>query len=772
MPYMNSKSLPALDYVSIVTSFYKDRRGMLLGTLASAIGAAAGAYKAGSLLLLVHTGLLLLLVVARDINMRGFAKARIAPDDIAGAQHWEKRAVFFGYCAAAVYGSWCFSAIVFVEDSFAELVAISVTVAAMVGIVTRNFGSDRLMSVQIVGMGGPMVLGLLLVGDIYHTILASLFLPMLISFRSLGADVRNNLLSAVHEKVAASRLAMQLDTALETMQHGLCMIDENGVIALANDRAQQTFAGMAEGSWVGRVFADLLTEATATRALPRATAERLLRMIAQQDGGKVVLKLSGDDHCEVTVSSRGDRTVLLFENVTARVKAQERINFMARYDGLTGLPNRAYFTEQVEADIAARRRMQGPEPAMLMIVDLDDFKTVNDTLGHLVGDKVLIEVSARIQSVTRRGSHIARFGGDEFVIYRSNETSGGLGGVEAGAILAALAAPMEIEGERISLRTSIGFVTVDGCDTSLDDLTMRADLALYRAKGRGKGQFQQFAEEMDGAFRYRQRLKSDLREAVAAGQLKLVYQPLVDLKTLKVAGCEALARWDHPLLGPIAPSVFIPLAEDMGLVSDITRWVLRTAVAECCNWPDPISVSVNVSGRDLRTDALVQYVAAALTESGLRPERLEIEVTETALIEERKVAAARLTALAEKGIGIALDDFGTGYSSLSYLNEMPFTKLKIDQAFVADITTNARALKLMANVARLGRDLNLVLTAEGVETQEQLDLIRERAGIDQVQGYLFGMPLPSSEIRALIASMDAGNAPHSPAAQPEIVAAD
>ncbi|SDG20874.1 diguanylate cyclase (GGDEF) domain-containing protein [Pelagibacterium luteolum] len=728
---------------------------MFLGTLASVLGALAGAFRADSTLLIVHAGLLALLLVSRDFNMRAFAKAKIDPTDLGAAQRWEKRALFFGYFAAVAYGSWVFSSIVFVNDSFAELVAITVTVAAMVGIVTRNYGHDRLMTVQILGMGGLMVLGLLLKGDIYHMLLASLFLPMLVSFRSLGKDVRNNLLNAVHDRVAASRLASQLDTALETMQHGLCMLDENGVIALANDRAQQTFAGIADGTWVGQTFSDLLDEAIAKRALPRSTAERLNRMIANQSGGKIIMKLSGDFHCEVTVSSRGDRTVLLLENVTARIRAQERINFMARYDGLTGLPNRTYFTEQVDADLAARQRTA--RPVLLAIVDLDDFKHINDTLGHLVGDKVLSETATRIQSVMNKNSRIGRFGGDEFVLYRSvdadTDTDSDSVEAEVSAILDAVAKPLTVKGERIDLRASIGYVVHTAEQVALDDLISRADLALYNAKAHGKGYHQVFEEVMDEEFRYRQRLKTDLADAIANNQLRVVYQPLVDLKTRQIAGCEALTRWTHPELGPIRPDVFISLAEEVGLVSAITDFVLKTATAECALWPDTLSVSVNVSARDLRGEGLPKSISRALSASGLAPCRLEIEVTETALIEERVIAAARLKELADRGIGIALDDFGTGYSSLSYLHEMPFTKLKIDRAFIADIATDPRSLKLMANVARLGKDLDLVLTAEGVETEAQLAVLANETEVDQVQGFLFGMPLPGPEIRALIARM-------------------
>ena len=757
-----SRSLPTLDYVSIVASLYKDRRAMLVGMAATVVAVVLCAIKADAAILYGVAAAFVVSTAMRYRNMVAFARNRPARDDREAARLWERRQMVQGTISAAIYGIWCFLTFVFVRDPFTELMAMSVTIAAMIGISTRNFGSEQLVQWQSYAIVVPLALGLVFVGDAFHFVLAVLLVPMVVSFKFLAADVRGMLLDATHEREAASRLAVQLDTALETMQHGLCMLDQNGVIAFANDRSHQTLSGFAQGNWAGRTFSDLLEEAVGNRALPRATAERLNRMILDQSGGKIVMKLSGDYHCEVTVSSRADRTVLLYENVTARIRAQERINFMARYDALTGLPNRAHFTELVEADLSARQRHDHGEPVMLTIIDLDDFKHVNDTLGHLAGDKVLAETAARVQTVMHRGSRLARLAGDEFVIYRADDIDSDSVRAEVSTILKALCRPFEVNGERVDLRASVGYVIHTGGAVALDDLITRADLALYRAKGRGKGQYQAFLEDMDSAFRYRQRLKADLADAIAQNQLRLVYQPLVDIRTRQVAGCEALARWTHPELGSIPPNEFIALAEEMGLVSSITRWVLETATAECVNWPEPISVAVNVSARDLRGEGLSQHVSDALAASGLCPKRLEIEVTETALIEERDVAAARLRALAERGIGIALDDFGTGYSSLSYLHEMPFTKLKIDRSFMSDIETNPRSLKLLANVARLGRDLDLTLTAEGIETIEQLNTLSRETEVDQVQGYLFGMPLPATEIRALIASLHTG--PGRPAA--------
>jgi predicted signal transduction protein with EAL and GGDEF domain len=349
---------------------------------------------------------------------------------------------------------------------------------------------------------------------------------------------------------------------------------------------------------------------------------------------------------------------------------------------------------------------------------------------------------------------VARLGGDEFIVYRSGDVGPDDAAYDSGAILQAFATPFSIMGESLSTNVSVGIVTSIDTEDELDGMMTKADLALYKAKGAGKAQAQLFHDEMDTAYRYRQRLKAELKLAVESEALTLVYQPLVDLKSRRVVACEALARWTHPQLGSIPPSLFIPIAEETGLISDITRWVLKTAAAECTNWAPHVSVSVNVSARDFRNADVEAMVLSALDQSGLAPERLEVEVTETALIDEKDTATKILSALGKRGIGIALDDFGTGYSSLSYLQALPFTKLKVDRSFVMDIGTNPRSLKLLTNVAQLGKDINLTVTAEGVETEEQLALIQAHTKVDQIQGYLFGIPLPKREVAELMARME------------------
>ncbi|MDP1730376.1 MAG: EAL domain-containing protein [Devosia sp.] len=747
------RSLPPVDYVSMIRSLYADRRVMMLGALSSALVAGVAGLEANSWVTLCIAAAFVIVGFARNTDMKSFEKAMLADDDVAGAVRWEWRATVGAAAIAALYGFWMAHSFLFVNTPFSEMASLSVTVSVLVGVAGRNFAVDRLVTIQVLLMSVPMAIGMLFDGSLHTAMLSLVLIAFFVSLRRVSANIRAILIKAVHARVDASRLASELDTALETMHHGLCMLDESGLIAVSNDRAELVFAEFAGGNWSGRPFAAMISAAGARGTIPQQAAARLLEIIGEGEGGKVVLRLAGNRHCEVTVSSRQRRTVLLFEDITERVKVEERINFMAHYDALTGLPNRAYFTEQVEADLERRRHSKTPGMSMLMIVDVDDFKHVNDTMGHLIGDRLLVEISERLSRVLGRDSLIARLGGDEYIVYRGGGVTQDDTVNDPQAILDAFQPPFNLMDEVFSVNVSIGVVVSTDPAAVLDDLMTRADLALYKAKANGKQQAQLFHDEMDTDYRYRQRLEADLKQCVADSGLTLVYQPIVDLKTRRVVSCEALARWRHPELGSIPPSLFIPIAEESGLISDISRWVLATAAQECRNWPDDVSISVNISARDFRNADVAAMVTDALASSGLKPSRLEIEVTETALIEERDAATSILSKLAKQGIGIALDDFGTGYSSLSYLHALPFTKLKIDRSFVMDIATNPRSLKLLSNVAQLGKDINLKVTAEGVETEEQLALISRHTKVDQIQGYLFGVPLPRREVAELMARM-------------------
>lgn len=742
--------MPALDYVSIIRSVYGDRRAMLAGTVASTIMGGLTAFKSHSIPLWGVTIAFVVIGIIRLLDLNAFWKAAIDIDDDAAAERWENRAVISGGLLGAVYGAWCFVAMVIVQDPFAELASASLSIAAMVGICGRNFGLDRLVTIQMIAVIIPLSLGYGLHGDLYHLVLAALLGIMLVSFRKLAGDIRSILLSAVHGRVEASRLASQLDMAMTTLEHGLCMLDENAVVAVANERAIQQFRQLGMPELVGMPLETLLKQMSDEGTLPRTAVERLVDAVQKRTPGKVLLSLPSEHYYEVTVSSRGERTVLLFEDVSERIASEERISFMARYDTLTGLPNRNYFTQLVSEDLQTRRNEGQERTVSLMIIDIDEFKHVNDTFGHIVGDQLLVQVANCLRAALPAEGIVARLGGDEFIVYRGAVSSSTQAQDDAARVLEAFRQPFVLEGMTLSANVSIGLVTITTGDADLDDLMTKADLALYAAKGNGRGRSQLFHEQMDIDYHYRQRLKIDLRVAVKEGALSLAFQPLLDIKTRQVVSCEALARWNHPELGAIPPAIFIPLAEEMGIISDITAWVIEQAADQCSRWPSQVSVAVNISARDFRGADLIGLVQGALTRANLPPTRFEVEVTETAVIEERDIAERVLKALAAQGVAIALDDFGTGYSSLSYLSALPFTKLKIDRSFVADVTCNERALRLLANVARLGRDLDLTVIAEGVETQEQLDIITSNTAVQEVQGYFFSRPLPAQDISELI----------------------
>ncbi|MET3927781.1 EAL domain-containing protein [Devosia sp. 2618] len=754
--------MPAIDYVSIIRSVYSDRRALLAAAFGTAFAAGLSAYKTDSLPLWIIAVAFVLVGLLRYATARAFLRAAIDSDDADAAEHWEHRAVFNGAIAGVVYGAWCFISMVFVRDPFVELTAATLTTAAMVGLVARNFGLDRLVTIQMALVMLPLSAGYALHGDFYHIILALLLGIMLTSFRKLAADTRSILLSAVHGRVEASRLATELDMALTTLEHGLCMLDERGVISIANERAVRLFTLLGVNELVGMQFSGVLGTLGANGHLPRTSVDRLLDMVAQGNSGKVLLCLAAGTYYEVTVSTRLERSVLLFEDISDRIASEERINFMARHDTLTGLPNRTYFTELATEDMDARRFANAPERLVsLLLIDIDDFKHVNDTFGHIVGDELLMKVSKRLRQALPPEAVLARLGGDEFVIYRGAVGDVNHAEADAAAVLKAFTNPFLLDGLTLTATISVGLATSTIAKESLDDLMTKADLALYSAKGEGKARSQVFHAQMDIDYHYRQRLKADLREAVRLGALTLAFQPLLDINSRKVETCEALARWNHPELGMIPPSTFIPLAEEMGLISDITAWVIDRAAAQCSQWPGDVGVAVNISARDFRAIDLCRLVDLALKNSNLDPSRFEIEVTETAVIEEREIAHRVLTSLAAKGVAIALDDFGTGYSSLSYLNALPFTKLKIDRSFVSEIATDSRALRLLTNVARLGRDLDLTVIAEGVETEAQLNAMLEHTQVQQVQGYFFSRPLTERDIGELISRLNAGQVvPH------------
>jgi diguanylate cyclase (GGDEF)-like protein len=439
------------------------------------------------------------------------------------------------------------------------------------------------------------------------------------------------------------------------------------------------------------------------------------------------------------------------DDVTERIRADERIAHMAHYDALTDLPNRVLMRGHLERRVA--ELAQG-KPFAILYIDVDEFKGVNDSLGHEVGDELLRQVANRLRACISGNDMVARLGGDEFAIVKAGTRDVAELTALAEQILKALRAPVNYNGQEIPTDASIGIAIAPDHGDNLDDLLKRADLAMYAAKSEGRRTFRVFAPAYDAKARLRRQLEFDLRQALARGEFEVHYQPLVDLAANVVTGCEALLRWHHPERGMVSPADFIPVAEETGLIGEIGEWVLRQACTEAASWPGDIHIAVNVSPVQFRSRTLALKVAAALAESGLAPGRLELEITETVLIRDDQEALTILQQLRELGVRIALDDFGTGYSSLSYLHRFPFDKIKIDRSFICDIGQSEDSSPIVQAVVHMAAARHMATTAEGVETEAQRAVLLQ-LGCSQMQGWLFSPAVPAAKLKQLLSAQAA-----------------
>jgi len=442
--------------------------------------------------------------------------------------------------------------------------------------------------------------------------------------------------------------------------------------------------------------------------------------------------------------------VLVGEDVTERKIAQAKINHLARFDSLTGLPNRIILRSRMDNALAACTPEQ---MCAVHFIDLDQFKQVNDTLGHSRGDLLLVAVAERLRTIVRESDVIARFGGDEFVVLQYPVVTLDQASVLAKRIVDGLKGHYDIDGHEVAVSASVGIAVASAKDTDADQLLKNSDMALYRAKADNRGTWRWFEAEMEARAQARRSLELDLRTALEQEAFDLYYQPIFDIRTRRILSCEALLRWHHHERGMVSPGEFISVAEEMGIIVEIGQQVLRKACLECRRWPGGTSVAVNLSPIQFSRSNVPALIRQTLAATGLPAERLHIEITESTLLQDTRKSRAALRQLEKMGVRVSLDDFGTGYSSLSYLHSFPLHKVKIDQSFVEDLT-NTRQMTLLRGVARLSAELGLRVTIEGVETDEQLALLAGEASVDEVQGYLLGRPLPAADIQRLLDAMN------------------
>jgi diguanylate cyclase (GGDEF)-like protein len=624
-------------------------------------------------------------------------------------------------------------------------------VAYMSAGVGRTFGRPRIFHLQVLMACGPLIAVLMFVGGTYHFALAVLSIVFFAAIRQLTSSLQRIYLNAWIAREREAALAGQFDTALNNMPHGLCMFTADGRLAVMNHRFSEMMILTEDIVHRGAYAADIVSACVGAGSISAASGRMIVAEI-ENSQARDIITTDPDVARSRSLSwtfqpMAGGGAVVLLEDITERRTAEARIAHLARYDELTGLPNRVNFRDEIERLLAVPH--DAGQMSALLFVDLDQFKQVNDTLGHPCGDQLLCAVADRLREMLRPEDFVARFGGDEFVVFqqniKSNEDAAGL----ARRIVDHLSERYKIDNHLVEIGASIGIAMTSPPGVSADTLLKNADMALYRAKADGRGTFCFFRDELAQIVEARRILELDLRKALANEEFELFYQPLVNLKSGRISTCEALLRWNHPVRGTVSPIDIIPVAEDMGLIVDLGRWILRKACMECMKWPEGVSVAVNFSPQQFHQRDVLSEIRYALEVSGLPAHRLEIEITESSLLRNTQLTHDVLSQLRTIGVRISLDDFGTGYSSLSYLHNFPLQKVKIDRSFLEGIDSD-RPLTLLRGVARLSADLGMSVVVEGIETNEQLELISADGTVTEAQGYLFSRPVPAARVRQLV----------------------
>jgi diguanylate cyclase (GGDEF)-like protein len=736
-------------HAALIDSLFQDPGPMFAGALCAAVAAVMTALKTGNVWLWPCVALLVVTGAVRAIDTRRYRRSE--PTLTAeGVAHWEIRYQVGAMLYAAALGLWCIVAILGSDDAAAHMICTSVTLCYVAAGGGRTYGRPWIFHVQMLLAIGPLTLALLLYGSIYYAGMASLNVLFFLALKHISTSLQKIFVRALIARERESAMANQFDTALNNMPHGLCMFRADGRLAVMNHRFSEMMNLPDDIVHRGVGALGIVDACVRAGSISKASGQIILSEIENSQARDIITTdpdvARGRSLSWTFQPMAGGGAVVLLEDITERRNAEARISHLARYDELTALPNRVNFRDEIERLLQVQR--DAGQMSALLFVDLDQFKQVNDTLGHPCGDRLLCAVAARLRDMLRPEDFVARFGGDEFVVFQQNIQSNDEAAGLARRIVDHLSERYKIDSHLVEIGASVG-IAMTSPGISADTLIKNADMALYRAKADGRGTFCFFREELAQTVEARRVLELDLRKALANEEFELFYQPLVNLKSGRISTCEALLRWNHPARGTVSPVDIIPVAEDMGLIVDLGRWILRKACMECMKWPGAVSVAVNFSPQQFHQRDVLSEVRYALEVSGLPAHRLEIEITESSLLRNTQLTHDVLSQLRALGVRISLDDFGTGYSSLSYLHNFPLQKVKIDRSFLEGIDAD-RPLILLRGVARLSADLGMSVVVEGVETNEQLELISTDGTVTEAQGYLFSRPVPAVQVRQLL----------------------
>lgn len=726
--------LPTDVYLSFVSSLFGNRGTLITGVVVHVIWCAIVFSYTGSEFYLFAAAGFALVFALRFYEFLRFDRVDKHPLTDAQIAQWERRYVAGATLTALLLGTTSGHAMLVLRDSFVAFTCVAMTMGSMMSIVGRNYGSRWAVDYQTLGCCIPIILACVSSGDQYLALMSLLLIPFGLTTRSMANGVREFL----YENVLAARkirlIANQFDLALTTIAHGLVMLDSGGRIEVINRRGCDLLGLPNASSIAGLPLINVLRR----RFEGRNEGIQQIQQLVVGELTRTLLNLGDGRHIECSASRRDDDgVVLILEDVSERVAAEIKMLRMVQLDSLTGLPNRAHFTTLAAA------RLEGCPPgalAAMVIMDIEGFKHVNDLRGHVVGDQLLCAVASRLLVDVGDELLAGRLVGNEFVALATAKDRADLE-ARMEQLLRKMQHTYEFCDIKMSVAFNAGCVIAPVDEFDMEQWHIRADLALNDAKTKGNGTLVFFQPEMDARYIEEQKLKQDLRRAVDERALRVVYQPMYSADGTRIECMEALVRWNHPEKGMIAPNIFIPMAEDMGIIAGISQFVLDRACRECSGWEQPVSVSVNLSVHDLMSPSIVSEVFEILTRNNLPPTRLHLEVTENCFIDDPVAVGNILQQLRAKGVTISIDDFGTGFSSLSYLTTLPLDIVKVDRAFVRDLNVDPRRIKLLRGITQLSRDLGLRIVIEGVETPDQLRLINENRFADIIQGYVFSPPV-------------------------------
>jgi len=696
----------------------------------------------------------LMLSVAMLFFMYGDAlsfkvRKELVADPDADWSVWDRQYNLLSTGFMMLMGIWCFFCFTLTEDLFIHLLCVATAMGNILSLICRNFADDRMMTVQLSAVAVPLIAGVLTYGDLRAMILCGFFMPLFTSVKDISDRLRSLFSGIEQQSREKEEFGVQLNEALESMSHGLIMFDDEMRLKIINKTARKILKLDSDLNCYSKRLTEIARFVDMRR--PRVNRVRLLedalmKRLKQRTAEKV-FEIDEKQFVELSIMLRDEGgCVLVVEDVTERIQYQTRISQLAKYDELTGLFNRSYFLQQAkQAIVNIGRNAKGA----LIFFDLDDFKRINDTLGHEAGDHILSMVASRLRGLLPNEAIICRYGGDEFALFLDVDLGDANLRQLCQKILDVITEPIEYNKQELRFGASLGVAQYPHDGMTVDRLLKLADLALYDAKHNGKNSYRFFSSEMEDELQKRLVMEEELAKAVSNGELSLHFQPIVSIDDANPRVFEALTRWIRNGEN-VSPAEFIPLAEDLGLIREIGEWTLVEACRQCTTWPGDTSVAVNLSAVQFQVGSVINAVQSALDETGLDPSRLEVEITETAVLNDMGHAIVVLEKLSDMGVRISLDDFGTGYSSLSYLHKLPLDKLKIDKAFIDDITTSARSRTLLKGITVLGKALELKVVVEGIETEEQLKLLRQDYEVDLVQGWFFSKALPEDKARAYV----------------------